>query len=74
MAYDIVTVALVVAFPLLLADVEGDTSRVDGNVITYRTFQLPLDDTAYLSRVTGSSSTMENDSWCTFAAYKATSP
>ena len=74
MAYDIVTIALVIALPLLFADVEGDTGRIDGDVVTYRTFQLPLNDAADLGGVLGCRSTMENDSWRTAASDKAPSP
>ena len=52
-AHDIEPVALVVASPLLVSNVEGDTG-VDGDVIAHGAFQLPFDDATDLGGVLGS--------------------
>ena len=52
-AHDIEPVALVEAAPFLVANVEGDTGGVDGDVIAHGAFQLPLDDATDLSSVLG---------------------
>ena len=73
-AHDVEAVALVVAAPFLVADVEGDTGRVDGNVIAHRALQLPLDDAADLGGITSGGGTVEDNAWCAATTYETASP
>ena len=74
MANDIETVALVVAFPLLLADVEGDAGRVDGDIRAYWTSQLLLDDAADLCSVLGGSRSIEHTTRCRATFHELATP
>ena len=49
MAQHIEAVALVVSFPLLLADVKGDACGIYGDIVTHRATELPLDDAACIT-------------------------
>ena len=63
-AQHIEAVALVVALPLLFADIEGDAGRVDGNILAIGTLQLPLDDATYLGGVLCGGGAMKDGAGC----------
>ena len=50
-AQHVEAVALVIALPLLTADVEDNAGGVDGNILAVGALQLPLDDAADLSSI-----------------------
>ena len=74
MTQQIVAITTIVAFPLLIAYVECNAGRIDGNIIADRTFKMPFNYAAYLSSVFGSGNTIENGARRTVTTHEASSP